>query len=129
MDVKSSNTENIGLFKAILDLANSSSNVAVSSSNILCIGLLTIHYLYSITTIVLLNWIKNIFLENMWKYSNLLTLYWNIKTKVKRCYCISVVRVVTMHQNLYHDNRSLMYHSNCNIAVFKFALPHMVQPV
>ena len=34
-----------------------------------------------------------------------------------------------VHQNLYHDNRSLMYHDNRNIAVFKFGRPHMVRPV
>ena len=34
-----------------------------------------------------------------------------------------------VHQNLYHDNRSLMYHDNRNIAVFKSGRPHMVRPV
>ena len=41
VDVESSDTENIGLRKAVLDSANASSNKAVSSANILCIGLLT----------------------------------------------------------------------------------------
>ena len=40
-----------------------------------------------------------------------------------------IARVVTTHQNLYHDNRCLIYHDKRNIAVFKFSRPHMVRPV